>query len=248
MVRFIRRTVSSHGEPRVVVEDARTGRLRELAPEKVRQGESHEQRKQRRLADRMHAWSLYFGELGEPDPWWVSVKHSELPVELQRRDSGMRGRALVTITEKSWRESCSGMTTFSEIMAWAACMLGRNLVETRRGLYNAAFGQTYAAQAALGRPLQRAAELFREYVRVHTMISIHEFIAYQCLAFLEKQALPAEKGNTARTEALNKVVRGLLRALEAEEDPATLVDKVCAALDEEDRLLQSREVAQPCSP
>lgn len=180
--------------------------------------------------------------MGNPDSWWVAVKHSELPEALQRRDAGMRGRALTTITEKSWRESCSGMSKFSEIMSFIAGKLGRNLVETRRELYNQAFGQSYADRSALGRPLQRVSELFREYVRVHSMLTIHEYIAYQCLQFLERQAIPAERGNTACTEALNRVVRGVIQALEAEEDPSTLVEKMCESLDKEDRLLASREV------
>ena len=117
------------------------------------------------------------------------------------------------------------------------------MVETRRGLYNAAFGQSYVAQAALGRPLQRTSELFRKYVQLHELLTIPEYIAYKCLAFLEKQALPAEKGNAGRTEALNRVVRGVLAALEAEEDPTTLIENMCTALDTEDRLLASREVA-----
>ena len=105
----------------------------------------------------------------------------------------MRGRALTTITETSWREACTGMGRFSEIMSHMAGKLGRNLVETRRDLYNKAFGQSYADRSALGRPLQRVSELFREYVLVHSMLSFHEYLAFQCLQFLERQAIPAER-------------------------------------------------------
>ena len=51
------------------------------------------------------------------------------------------------------------------------CKLGKNIVQTRRALYDKAFGQTYADRASLGRPLQRVSELFREYVLVHSMLS-----------------------------------------------------------------------------
>ena len=110
------------------------------------------------------------------------------------------------------------MGRFSDIMVHMACKLGKNIVQTRRALYDKAFGQTYADRASLGRPLQRVSELFREYVLVHSMLSFHEYLAYQCLQFLERQALPAEKGNAARTEALKKVIRAAIQALEAEED------------------------------
>ena len=93
------------------------------------------------------------------------------------------------------------MGRFSDIMSHMACKLGKNIVQTRRALYDKAFGQTYADRAALGRPLQRVSELFREYVLVHSMLSFHEYLAYQCLQFLERQAIPAEKGNAARIEA-----------------------------------------------
>ena len=98
-VRFVGWADSEDGRGRVIVEDTRRdGRLRELARDQVRHSETREERKQRRADASTIAWEEFFGELGNPDPWWVVSKHSELPEALQRRDQGMRGRALTTIT------------------------------------------------------------------------------------------------------------------------------------------------------
>ena len=90
--------------------------------------------------------------------------------------------------------------------------------------------------------------LLREYIQMHEVLPMEEYLAYQCLAFLEQQALPAEKGNPGRWAAFNRVVRSGIESLEAESDLSTLVERMCENLDKEDRLLESREVSTGTGP
>ena len=47
---------------------------------------------------------------------------------------------LASVTEKSWREACAGMSKFSEIMAYMAGKLGQNLVQVRQSTPKPAYG------------------------------------------------------------------------------------------------------------
>ena len=193
-------------------------------------------------------WADYFGST-RPDGWWALYPYAEgIPVWLQELDAGLKSRVLKTITEPTWHTLGRDLSKFSDIMALLEGKLGQNLVQTRRQLYRMTFGKSYEELVALGRPLQELSALFRERVQMYRMMPREEFVVYGCLEFMESRALPYEKNNQLRTEALRRVVRKAIKALETRVPMESVIPLICEALDEEDRLAASEAPPPKPSP